>query len=422
MGRKGQKDCCCDNCHIKFVGERIDPIAQLCCSCMPKEVCIGFQVYETGFSSQTVFNHECATAYSPPNQVYAGWIGYGDSLIDLQFFFRIVGLQCYFCVSSTALGISQSGSNSCVLVDANARTPPNDVCGNFLLNGYPVNWTLNTPLGTTTISIGPALNTPITGRQPCLDPYGSLVNDDDPIRNVCTGCGCICTCASLIVQYKGTFVGEACRNGVNWIAGDSYHPYVVQLQANPTSGSCQLALVQTGPISVNNLPAPIPIGSVETGHPCPTPVVKFEGFDKAGIAYFITFACDPCLNGAPLPPGRCCPEGLPRVLTATISSPDGTCSCGAGTIGLVYDDMFSAWIGFVSKGFCGNDVKLTFTCGGDGGYWSLVFESPPCVVTSSSGGYSVCNPISAQFNFGLGGIQCCNQISGTHNIVVKVTE
>ena len=422
MGRKGQKDCCCDNCGFKpaFAAGGISPIEQLCCSCLPKEVCVSVSVYETGASGSTYLD-ACDGVPSLQYTVYEGILTLQNTVIDLQFSFKFVNQTCYFCVTSNALHISQSTPNACVLIDAAARDKPNYFCQRFWVNGHPIRWTFSTSLGTTTISIGAANNTAITGRQPCLDAYGNEVLDTDPIRNVCAGCGCICTCGVMIIQYRGaTTVEAACRSGVNWTTGGSY-PYVVTLQPDPHTRNCQLALTQTGSIPVSSLPAAIGISGSNQAHPCPRPMVKYSGFDTSGRPYFITFVCDPCENGAVVQDSQCCQGELPRVLTATISSPDGTCACSVGTsVPMIYDEMFSAWIGTVPGGFCGSDITLTFSCGGL--YWALVFQSNPCIVQSETHPSQVCYPLHAQFNLGLAGLGCCQQVSGVHNIVITVTE
>ena len=427
MPRKGGKNCCCDACYHKPLGQYVpagvDAIwlaQQYCCACVPNQLCVSITCAATGEVSTTLLDAECKP--SVEGELYKGTLPIQGAVVDVAFAFKIVSGICYLTLKSTVLGYDGSAPGaSAIVIDATARAKPNWFCQSFSVDHTTgTKWSKNAMSCTTlTVQVSAPANDPINGRQPCLDAYGLEVMDTDPIKNICTGCGCICDCVCFILRYNGTVRQVAACRGNADLLWTSVAPAIeMEIGAN-TDGSCNLDLTQYGGITLGSTSGPVNISSSDPTNPCPRPHPKWSGFDNVGKAWFIEAVCQDCSGCANAPSQTCCNEDLPRVITATIAGA-GFCSCANGTVSLVWDDANAWWYGESAAECNGQTMKLTFACGG--GTWGLTMDFTPCVVSVKTAGAQSCLPLSSVWNFTLGGISCCGTGHAGGTMTVTVTE
>jgi len=371
---------------------------------VPKQICVTVEDYSSGDSSTTTFLRDCTA--DGEIIVYSGTVIIDGAEVDLAFIFKVENETCYICLRSVDLGVDGTVPDDCHVVGPTERGAPDYFCWRF-----GASWTV----GNLTISISAAHNIAIENRSDCVDSYGNVVPDENPIRNVCGGCGCICECACIITfgDNRQAVVETACLSGTTTYR--TYSGVEIELTANYETGCCELELVDTPFALVEEsliFPA-ISIGG--NSNPCPSPEALFSAFTEDGDAIFFYFICSPC-GDCPVIPTTCC-DTMPLVLTATVttSCPD----CGSFQMSLVWDGL--GWLGEQSEGFCGHPISLRLSCSGY--TWNLIFSGNPCTGSSATATGS-CDPILLSFNLGtLGGIGCCGGSSVlTPTVSVTITE
>lgn len=145
MPGKGSKNCCCDGCHErpKIVGRSSGAIQEwenFCCACVPKQICVRMEC-EGSYDFELIrFERDCTEGLDYPI-LYSGEMPFEGYMIDLQFRFRIVNGQCYFCMTSAFLGIDESSTEYCHLIDAYARAD-RLFCSRLWLEGEPTQFTV----------------------------------------------------------------------------------------------------------------------------------------------------------------------------------------------------------------------------------------------------------------------------------------
>lgn len=402
---------------------------QYCCACIPKQICVSVESSLSGEAVSVLFGRDC-TAVSGDPILYSGIVAIDGQRLTLEFRFQVVAGECSICLTALTEGTSEfygpgTGTDTgCRVVNDTQRASPNYFCSKMLIDGVPAAW----DLGIYSVSIGPANNIAISGRQDCLDSYGNLVEDTHPIRALCGNCGCICKCGCIIVygDNRTASVYYAClgdpQAGSVGTSGDlSYtadNGIKIALGAN-ASGCCVLSLVEYGsedidPTSLSD--RDVPIGTV--GNPCPSVIAQWNGFTNSGEAIFIDFLCAGC--GCPtIRVTTCCDRQVPRVLTATITTTCGPCP--TIIVSLVYDRVAAAWIGELATGMCGHGIRLALTCGDPD--WTLSFTGDPCTGLVMTGSGS-CHPISLTFTGSVSGISCCGVTDPFTNpdLTIVVTE
>lgn len=441
MVSKGSKTCCCDGCYGRpfdrsLTSEAVQPAEAYCCSCIPKEICV---TVTNDATQETVTKpFFCRAIFSDPI-VYSGTIAISGFELELEIRLVVENGICYLCLDVVGSGSGSGlvdvgtgvGDDHCHVIDSSKRAAPESFCTNFAAS-----W----DVGGLTISIAAADNVPIEGRKPCVDGSGNVVPDEEPIRNICGGCGCICECACIVIfgDLIPAYVEVGCLNmasgsgsapcagtgGGTGTAGDEYPvkyctPSGIQiaLVANSETGCCELKLVSSGPYElipeslINNT---VSIGQL--GNECPSPEAFFSAFTVDGDAIFFYFLCGGC--GCPTFSGdACCDGNLPLVVTAEITASTG-CECGSIILPLVHGEF--GWEGELTEGFCGHPVKLNLACSGD--EWTLQFTGSPCTPQSAVG-TGTCSPLNLTFTLTTGGIGCCGGASLINpTLTIVITE
>lgn len=408
MPGKGSKNCCCDGCNEKPL-DRSLPLAalqvwqQYCCTCVPSQICVTVDYAPTSESNTVTFDRDCTAVVGDPI-LYSGEVYSNGALIDIQIIFEVDDGKCYICLRSTSLSVAGTVPADCV--EITEAIIASGFCASFLISGLPVSWTV----GDYTISLFRANNTAIENRQ-CQP-------DDNPIRNLCCGCGCISECACIQVFGDGITASAeyVCLGGTtSWVTADGVE---VALVANETTGNCELQLMSTGSTTVVSIPANVAIDSVS--NPCPSPSALWSMFTSpGGKAWFVKWNAAQC-GGCDRVEAACCEGYAPRILTATVTS--GDCACASATISLVYSELSNSWTGTLSTGFCSHGITLELLCSGSS--WELIPTMGPCIISSATAS-SNCDPLSLSFSLtSTGGIGCCGpaDMGGTYHYTVTVTE
>lgn len=433
MTGKGNKDCCCNGCYERPIDRAlpvraIQPMQQNCCACIPKQVCVTLACYGAteGLGGTKLFTRDCTAVEGDPT-LWSGDFPFGGDIIDLEFRFKVVDGVCYFCLTSSTLGIYGETPDDCHVIDAEQRATPNFFCQRLHINEQPAEWTIANPLcasGSVVVSIGSADNTAIEGRRRCLDVYGNELEDSHPIRNLCGGCGCICECACITVFGDDLTASSevVCLDGTtSWLTTGGVE---ISMVANEETGCCELELTDVGNTGMDPYSASgnVRVGGVD--NQCPNPTADWSGFTPDGKARFIQFQCASCNGECPEQQG-CCDELVPHILTATIDADDCTCACGDTSIKLVWDDDFNAWIGEQPEWFCGHEISMTLSCVGDGETWRLAMSAGPCIFPANVEAVGECSPLSVEFSItSSGGLGCCGlgDLGGSKNFTVTITE
>lgn len=472
MAKGSGNGCCCTSCEempftgttanlppatpgepdppFSFPGNPIDLTQAFCCSCLPKVACVTVISYATGEIVAGALDLRCGLNIDSDTNgtavLYSGEIGVDGSQIDLEFSITVIDSVCYLCLTSSVLGIY----GECKVVDADARGHPQYFCYSLVNNPlniggpyppqYETEWTADTASGTMIVRLKAMSMTPITRRRPCVDSEGTPVPDTNPIRNICNGCGCVCTEACIAIQYpryNQIIQGYVALDGASWtLTDDAYGGVVISVVADPdepVDRSCMLKIesLETG-FSFSETPPLLPINSL-----CPHPTARWVLSDQDLQPIIIDFSCADCLGCATVNGSGCCyGYPIPRVLHCTIAKGDpavsGSCECLPITIPLLFDGdaLEPSWTGILLQGtgqqWCGfgdeHDIVIQFYCGY---VWTLQFGSAgggetPCagVVLSDS---LVCSPISVHFTYVS---FCCGPSypPGPASVVFTVTE
>lgn len=467
---KGAKNCCCTGCEevpstapqsvnsggsgsVTFKGHPIDLVQQFCCACLPKLACVKLEDHATGQVSTVDLRIQCnagtVALQNGYGVIYQGEADFIGELVDLMFTLEVVGNACYFALTSYALHITDAR----VLIDDKARAKPFYFCRSLGVeidpyDGLCTKWT--TYDGSISVAIAADSITPISRRQPCIDGYGNVQIDTDPINGICQGCGCLCTNACLIVQYPktNTVIQTALTlEGSTYLAasGDpSYGPEiaVVKDPAGSSTSNCALQLVRVGDgLIFTGTPALVDIIAGNAPTNCPTPTAKWSVLDVNGndiIVWFFCATCGGCTNITAPSVGCCTGFQIPRVLHCTIAKGDNTvsafCECLPIALPLIYtaSGTGEAWQGSIMQStspgaWClanGQDVFVQLTCSAPG--WTLSFSTNELTATPCKGtlttDYDVCEPFFLTFTFTTSG--CCGPSpgGGPRTLVFTITE
>ena len=235
MTQKGTDPyCCCTGCQQKPLSydtmtSYLDSLAYrtACCGCVPYMACI--TIYdENGHSGFATYRLYCAT--TPTNlgrdqplytaSVQNGTIEVNGVLIDLTVYFFVKNGVCTIAIRSSRLGITENSYGASRVVDAAARNQ--GFCSTLGMDGLGYTKFNVTGAGHSyEIRLAADKATPINGRPVCVDSYGNIVPDDDPIKNACCNCDCICTCMCLTVTAPNYgWSGVACMYNAAWKFGN----------------------------------------------------------------------------------------------------------------------------------------------------------------------------------------------------------
>jgi hypothetical protein len=439
MPAKGStKTCCCGGCstppwELAFadVRQRIQPLQQYCCACIPLQLCVHYVCPDDQVESFALFDAVIYCDAEGTEAVqYAGDIIIDGALTRLEFYFDADTEYgtCDFCLTSSDLGIY----GECKEITDEVRAELCPRCTPCPDETDILAWDISTQCsGTATISVRPAANTSLTPHprccncpDPCDDePYLDLEPyPDESCGGLCAGCGCICSRACITVVRNNQIFSDEVVDLCNW----AYHTsggIIISIVLNESTGCCELELTSAGAIEPDAPLTNVTIGGIS--NPCPNPVGRWE-FNDAHLTspddqVVVIFECATC-DGCPgVVTSTCCPGAAVRTSRVLSAEAVGSVGC-CGTINLllVFDEVEGAWIGSDENSMCGHAIGLRLNCGAD--TWSLTFSGAPCnevTVEAEVGG--TCDPLNLEFQVPLTGLSCCSgALSGT--LVVTVTE
>lgn len=220
MTEKGRDPfCCCNGCQCKpepssLSGGSSEQLAKkttwrrFCCSCVPKQACVTI-TYKDNSNTYDYFLHyppsippqDLDQALYVPKNGQSVYIG-DSEIIDLAFHFKVRSGGCYFSIVSESLGIDLDNQYYDKIIDSDARKGPDFFCKTLSTDG--LGYTLFQINDDLQITISAANHVPILGRRNCYDPYGNMIIDESPLRNLCCNCSCICEC--MYLDYGGTML------------------------------------------------------------------------------------------------------------------------------------------------------------------------------------------------------------------------
>lgn len=483
-GKGSGNGCCCTGCEevpftapsvanqpinpgtpldpISFAGYPVDLGQAFCCSCLPKAACVAVTCYDSGSTSRAIFDLRCGLNGEHENGtaiLYSGTIAMGEEDVDLEFSIIVEDGLCYFSLTSYALNLFDDRK----LVDADSRAAPQFFCQTLTNNPlnigeataiYPTEWlAAGAGCGLVAVTIGRDDLTPITKRRVILDAdTGVAVIDDSPIKNICRGCGCICTNACISLQYPrenivihGTVpltsenTGTAeCPHVVTqnyYELTDPMYGIKISVVANGDDNDrCALLLESTGYALTLDGVLLWPIVD-DTGTDCPHPSAIWQVTDADGYSVIVRFDCATCGECTVTGTTGCCSGiSLPRVIHCTIEKnpdvPSSFCECLPLTIPMVYQGGITpSWYGLLkssvgNNSWCfpvgTNDVAVQLSCTGLG--WQLRFgtenwAASPCAGTLYNPTLT-CEPLEMIFE----SIQSCCGMGGPSSIILTITE
>jgi len=461
--------------HLTFAGHPVDLLQAVCCSCMPKTVCVAIGEIiggEAATESSTITAMRCDlngdTGQAPEVLMYAASLPFRGETYALEFWMRVIDGKCYFCLVSDDLGVANECQEITAEKRANRLAPwerhssfcnklNSDTSDNpYIPPGYlGTRWDVVVPyVGDLRITILGQEATPITGRQPCIDDYGNIVPDEDLIRNLCDGCGCLCTRACVIIHRIGTNeifsyvlnLVDGTYIEIDPITGEEavYGPQiaVVRDPDSDTGRACALKVLSVGEFGFTGESPLVSVQSGPHGAPgsCPNPTATWELADSEdGWPILVHFSCYECGNACgTIPAGCCAGYPIPRILHCTISKGNDAesafCECLPITIPMVNTSGQPFWNGkFRNVPIEGNwcvgapsDFQVQLECGSE---WTLrfgnsLYHASPCadVIFGQDYGEMSCSPIMLTFTYVSG---CCGAVypyPGPSSIVLTITE
>lgn len=433
-GKHGTGGWGCDGCHQPpwdhtlpgpLDNETLHEWQAYCCGCIPN--CVNVVVRCGGEVSTKVFCSSCEFVASNP-YLWGGDIPIANVTVDFAFSFVVENGRCYICLHSNYFGIYGTVPGDCYEITAYQRDDPIRFCERLWLDlgagPLPVKWTIQTALcGEMEIEISPEEASAIHPRfSPCRDANGDLIEDTDPIRDLCGGCSCICDCACIITTDGTGFANMeiVCRDGVGWT---TYNGVRIEIQEDYTTGCCKLVITDYG-----NVPPPefegeqsVIIGDGNVDNLCPHPKANFTWANSDAVPQAVLWHCANDFNCDVQLRGGCCESMVPRVLSIDF---DGGYDCGCGSIGLslIYDDLDGVWKAYHPTAFCDGPIRIALSCGANGS-WSLSVTDNVCSFPIPMIAYGECEPLSLLFSGEVSGVDCCNDISGTpKTITITITE
>lgn len=166
---------------------------------------------------------------------------------------------------------------------------------------------------------------------------------------------------------------------------------------------CYVFLDPPAEFAFNSPPAPIPLKFPLT---CPDLSLYWGLTTTQGVMYGIGVNCQNCGECAGVAAPLCCPEPIPRFLTAsaTLSCPNG---CADFVVPLISSAGTALWDGVLQEVFCGNQIQLSFACIGEGQF-SLGGQGAACSLVVLYVVSVSCNPFRVEFSVEFtGGLGCC---------------
>ncbi|MEI8016875.1 MAG: LamG-like jellyroll fold domain-containing protein [Schlesneria sp.] len=179
---------------------------------------------ESGHSGFATYRLYCAT--TPTNlgrdqplyaaSVQNGTIEVNGVLIDITVYFFVTNGVCTIALRSSRLGITENSYGASRIVDANARN--GGFCFTLGMDGLGyTKFNVSGAGHSYEIRLAADKATPINGRPVCVDEFGNIVPDDDPIKNACCNCDCICTCmCATVASTNYGWSGTACLYNGAW--------------------------------------------------------------------------------------------------------------------------------------------------------------------------------------------------------------
>jgi len=439
MTAKGSKNCCCGGCTVFPTDASMtyrDPAARLyvnqiqthCCACIPVAICVSATCVATGEIQSTTIRwggHNCINVKTHPELAYIGSIGLNGKIIDLKLLFNVTSGYCLFALQSVALGMTGYGPYDGLLIDAAQRAA--GFCTTMWWDSQPIEWVVSDAdcgaiiirVSATDIYASVQALTPITRRQPCE--IGGIVQpDNDPIKNLCVGCGCVATTACITVLYSGgiTYAAQAILIGTEWTTSVGSYGTVVALVRDPVTGGCALQLVSIAGLVFSGTPAIVPISANDPTNPCPFPKANWlvdiaDGHGGVANVQFSAGACQACEAIQ----SSCCNSPIPRQLSYSQVA-TAPCACATFTLPIVYDQVNNYWYGQHPTLWCGHEVDVTMPCD------TVTINAPPCILSSVVVTSKSCYPFRlAGTGVIAGGLACCGAgISGAGTFTWVITE
>ena len=125
--------------------------------------------------------------------------------IDVTFYFLVINNQCVFAIRSLALGVDENSYGCTKIIDATQRNAPNSFCKTLSYdNAGSTKFSVFNGESWYDIYITGVDHIPITGRPNCTTENGIIIQDENPIRNICCNCDCICDCMCLTITGSDT--------------------------------------------------------------------------------------------------------------------------------------------------------------------------------------------------------------------------
>lgn len=450
---------------ISFAGHPIDQLQAVCCSCMPKSVCIGI-TDEYLNNSHTIASMRCnINTYEPREPhalMYSATIPFMGYDVDLEFWLKVIDGECQFFLESELLDVNESQ-----LINASKRqsreSPYDGFC--YELNSddtniprlyYGTQWVVDSQFGPLTITITAQDTAPVTGARPCLDDEGNLIPNPSALNGFCSGCGCLCTkaCVNVRVTYENEIISRelVLSEHLGYPAYieeyDTENGIIIHVVTHEYDGddrACGLKVHQIGyGYSFVGESEVVTIQAGETG--CPNPAANWDLSNSDGLSILVDFSCSVCSEGCQTVAAPCCPGyPIPKILHCTIrkgpGGPSAYCECLPVTIPIVSTGGGPFWHGVFKSSvlpgsWCigdGQDFGIALGCGSE---WTLQFgtslyQPSPCAgLIFGDDGYEMsCYPINLQFTYES---RCCGYVatpptppdpySGPSSVIFEITE
>ncbi len=342
--------CCCSVC-----GKKLADPNSLCCGCVCDALCvtiIGGGVVECPPSAGTGSGETCGctevTAKVDWVDADCAWVGTvvcGTLAIDLKFEVLQLDGDCYFCLTSDCLGLSQFRTGTGTGDECQVITPgcgQDKFCGEFTRDGDQRQGSdPDAPLGEWRFDAsdcGDLMCTSVIIEAICAERINPAGRGTD---RICTNCDCVCNCVCLTYEedaclsqtervcyvYEGTGTDSDSWTHT-FTCPDGDQTVTITLERG-SDGCCEWHL-ETSRGTVEDASTGTGADASNKKSNCPTTAHTWTLTDTTGTggSGSVTISCAECIEC--LIDTCCCADPLPQTLTATVYNVN-ECPCVDGT-------------------------------------------------------------------------------------------
>lgn len=424
--------CCCGGCgQIPFdhalAQDEFQALTAYCCACIPKQICATYAC-SGGESAAAILSVSNDCTNPDTSQRKTKWVGQivvDSQLIDVELSFKVVGTDCYVCLTADYFGAAADTVNDCILIDDAVRAVICPTCQGSPQD--PLVFDISSPsCGTyATLSVLPAANLSVTAWPDCCDrpdPCAAIEGESESTLKTCTGpctgCSCICECACVTIIVDGEATTEqVCACNWKWHLSNGMF---IELKGD--EGGCCVLSLDTGDVTPTLALTDVDVGGID--NPCPQPAAEWEftasgGYSESYHIIWNCVTCDDCEQVVVQGYGCCGGAAtVPKILTATVDG-GGDC-CGEFTLTMVYDPDLGTWVGYHPTAFCDHEIRLTLACGAE---WTLQLDAlGGCTQETVTADSATCEPMYLTFTMPASGVGCCDLTAGGYDLAITITE